>query len=170
MNDFAAFCIAAVKSIRLLYALHQLFIFNLYFLRAGLYLFLALRDQTCSSLEDSVSISLDLARWMGRRTVGKEIFDEPSSRLRFASLALRAAFLVSLLVAIARVSMPQSESLLTVFDAPADVVRLLLGIAACAWIAFQLFTVPNDSHAHRTWVRLGAVAVPFVLICIIAIW
>jgi hypothetical protein len=75
-----------------------------------------------------------------------------------------------LLVAIAHVSMPQSETLWTIFDTPGDVVRLLLGIAACAWLAFQLFTVPNDVHAHRTWIRLGMVAVPFMLICIIAIW
>jgi hypothetical protein len=30
--------------------------------------------------------------------------------------------------------------------------------------------MPSDLHAHRTWLRLGVVAVPFVLICILAIW
>ena len=100
----------------------------------------------------------------------KETGAEPSLRLRFVSLVLRSVFIVSLLVLIAHVSMPQSETLWTIFDTPGDVVRLLLGMTACAWLAFQLFTVPKDAHAHRTWVRLGVVAVPFVLICIIAIW
>jgi hypothetical protein len=100
----------------------------------------------------------------------KETSVEPNARLRLASFILRTIFIVSLIVVIARVSMPQSETLWTILDTPGDVVRLLLGMAACAWVAFQLFTMPNDLHAHRTWLRLGVVAVPFVLICILAIW
>jgi hypothetical protein len=117
-----------------------------------------------------VSIPLDRDVWTGQRSVTAAKETEPSARLRFASLVLRTIFIVSLLIVIAHVSMPQSETLWTIFDTPADVVRLLLGLAACAWMAYQLFTVPNDSHAHRTWVRLGLVAVPFVLICILAVW
>jgi hypothetical protein len=119
-----------------------------------------------------VSIPLDPDRWTQWRnfTSSQDSDSETASRLRFASLVLRTIFIVSLLVVIAHVSMPQSETLWTIFDTPADVVRLLLGMAACVWIAFQLFTMPNDPHAHRTWLRLGVIAVPFVLICIIAIW
>jgi hypothetical protein len=116
-----------------------------------------------------VSIPLDNENWT-LSPDDKRIGAEPGARLRLASLVLRTIFIVSLVVAIAHVSMPQSETLWTIFDTPADVVRLLLGMAACAWIAFQLFTMPDDSHAHRTWVRLGLIAVPFVLICIVAIW
>ena len=101
----------------------------------------------------------------------KDIDAERSARLlRFSSLVLRTIFIISLLVLIAHVSMPQSETLWTIFDTPADVVRLLLGLAACAYMAYQLFTMPSDPHAHRTWLRLGIVAVPFVLICIFAVW
>jgi hypothetical protein len=120
-----------------------------------------------------VSIPLDSNHWTEQRsvTVSKTADAERSARrLRFASLVLRTIFITSLLVVIAHVSMPQSETLSTIFDTPADVVRLALGLAACAWMAFQLFTMPDDPHAHRTWVRLGVVAVPFVLICIVAIW
>jgi hypothetical protein len=119
-----------------------------------------------------VSIPLDAEHWTHRRNFGdaKETATEPSAWLRFSSLVLRTGFIVSLVVVIAHVSMPQSETLWTIFDTPGDVVRLLLGMAACAWLAFQLFTVPNDVHAHRTWIRLGVVAFPFVLICILAIW
>jgi hypothetical protein len=30
--------------------------------------------------------------------------------------------------------------------------------------------LPKDPEAHRTWVYLGLVAVPFALICLIAVW
>jgi hypothetical protein len=119
-----------------------------------------------------VSIPLDNENWIFPRNsnAAKDTATKPSLRLRLASLVLRTVFIVSLLVVIAHVSMPQSETLWTIFDTPGDVVRLLLGLAVCAWLAFQLFTVPNDAHAHRTWVRLGVVAVPFILICIFAVW
>jgi hypothetical protein len=120
-----------------------------------------------------VSIPLDSNHWTEQRGVsvgGATGAERSARRLRFASLLLRTIFIVSLVVVIAHVSMPQSETLSTIFDTPADVVRLALGLAACAWMAYQLFTMPDDPHAHRTWVRLGVVAVPFVLICIIAVW
>jgi hypothetical protein len=119
-----------------------------------------------------VSVPLDdETRTLPRNlTAAKESSAEPSTWLRIASLVLRTAFIVLLAVVIAHVSMPQSETLWTIFDTPGDVVRLLLGLAACGWLAVQLFTVPNDVHAHRTWVRLGMIAVPFLLICILAIW
>jgi hypothetical protein len=119
-----------------------------------------------------VSIPLDADHWTPQRSFSnaKETATESSARLRRASFILRTIFIVSLIVVIAHVSMPQSETLWTIFDTPGDVVRLLLGMAACAWVAFQLFTMPSDLHAHRTWLRLGVVAVPFVVICIIAIW
>jgi hypothetical protein len=119
-----------------------------------------------------VSIPLDAEHWTHRPSLAdtKKAGAEPSARLRLASLILRTIFIVALVVVIAHVSMPQSETLWTIFDTPADVVRLLLGMAACAWIAFQLFTMPDDLHAHRTWLRLGIIAVPFVLVCILAVW
>jgi hypothetical protein len=93
-----------------------------------------------------------------------------ASNLRLASFILRSIFIVSLIVVILHVSMPQTESLWTVYYAPGDLVRLILGVAASAWIAIQLFAMPADLHAHRTWFNLGLIAVPFVLICIVAIW
>jgi hypothetical protein len=30
--------------------------------------------------------------------------------------------------------------------------------------------LPKDPEAYRTWVYLGLVAVPFALICLIAVW
>jgi hypothetical protein len=77
--------------------------------------------------------------------------------LRVAGSVLRTIFILSLLVVIVRVSMPQSETIWTVYETPADLVRVTLGFAVCVWIAVQLFVVPKDAQAYRTWVYLGLV-------------
>ena len=69
-----------------------------------------------------------------------------------------------------RVSLPQNETIWTAYDTPADLVRLLLGLGVCAWLAYQLFQVPHDAGSSRTWFYLGLVAVPFALITLFAVW
>ena len=93
-----------------------------------------------------------------------------SQTLRVAAIVLRTLFIVLLLVLTLRVSMPQSETIWTAYDTPGDLVRLLLGIGVCAWLAYQLFQVPKDAGSSRTWFYLGLVAVPFTLITLFAVW
>jgi TRAP-type C4-dicarboxylate transport system permease small subunit len=95
---------------------------------------------------------------------------EISHGLRIAAIALRTLFIVLLLVLTLRVSMPQNETIWTVYDTPADLVRLILGIGVCAWLLFQLFQVPKDASSSRTWFYLGLVAVPFTMITLFAVW
>jgi hypothetical protein len=90
--------------------------------------------------------------------------------LRIASMAVRTVFIVLLLLITLRVSMPQSETFWTAYETPADLLRMVLGFAICLWLAIQLFTVPKDASAYRTWLYLGLVALPFAVICIVAIW
>jgi hypothetical protein len=175
MTDFAAFlrCGIAINPTFICIA-PNIYILSIFFGADRLYFTYRFREETLRFIKwrFPVSIPLDAERLTHRRSFvdAKETGVEPSARLRLASFILRTIFIVSLVVVIARVSMPQSETLWTIFDTPGDVVRLLLGMAACAWVAFQLFAMPSDLHAHRTWLRLGVVAVPFVVICIIAIW
>lgn len=89
---------------------------------------------------------------------------------RMLSITLRAIFIASVLIAVIHLSLPQSATIWRAYEAPGDFVRLALGLAVAAWVAFQLFTLPKDPHAHRTWLYLGLAAVPFVLICIIGLW
>jgi hypothetical protein len=91
-------------------------------------------------------------------------------RLRTTSVALRTVFILVLAIVSLRVSLPQSETIWTVYDTPGDLIRLLLGLAACGWIGAQLFTMPKDMEAHRIWLYLGLAAIPFFLICIVGIW
>ena len=95
---------------------------------------------------------------------------EVPARLRLAALVLRAVFVGILLVLVARVSSPQSETLWSAYETPGDLIRVILGLAACLWILFHFFRLPKDAGAHRTWIYLGLVAVPFALICLIAVW
>lgn len=95
---------------------------------------------------------------------------EVSPRLRLAATVLRVAFIALLLVITVRVSMPQNETIWTVYDTPGDLIRMVLGFVVCVWIAFQFFFAPRDAHSYRAWLYIGAVALPFAVICTIAIW
>ncbi len=90
--------------------------------------------------------------------------------LRIASTVLRALFIVCLLAITLRVSMPQNETIWTVYDTLGDVVRMVLGLAVCVWLVVQLFTPPKDAHHYRIWLYLGLLAVPFAVICLFAVW
>ncbi len=94
------------------------------------------------------------------------------ARVNIAGTVLRVIFLVLLVAITVRVSLPQNETLWTVYYTPGDVIRLLLGLAVCAWVGAQLFfaRVPRDADGYRTWLYFGAVAVPFALICLVAVW
>ena len=94
-----------------------------------------------------------------------------SDALRIAAVLLRTLFIFILLVLTLRVSMPQNETIWTAYDTPADLIRLILGLAVCIWLATQLFHGgPRDAHGYRTWLYLGLAAVPFALICLFAVW
>jgi len=95
---------------------------------------------------------------------------EGAHALRIAAIVLRTLFIVLLLVLTLRVSLPQSETIWTAYDTPADLVRLILGLLVCAWLVYQLFLVPKDAGSSRTWFYLGLVAVPFALIVLLVAW
>jgi len=87
-----------------------------------------------------------------------------------ASAVFRVLFIAAALAVTIRVSWPQNETIWSAYETPGDVIRLGLGLIACLWIAFQIFTHPKDAHACWTWLYLGAVAIPFALIIAFAIW
>jgi hypothetical protein len=92
------------------------------------------------------------------------------SGLRVAAVVLRTAFIFTLLVLAARVSMPQSETIWSAYETPADLLRMLLGLGLCIWFLVLLFQGPRDDRGYRTWLYLGLAAVPFALICLYAVW
>lgn len=87
-----------------------------------------------------------------------------------AATVLRIAFIGTLVLIVLSVSMPQNETIWTIYDTPLDVIRLLLGVGVCVWLAVQLFMGPRDLHGYRTWLYLGLVAVPFAVITLVYLW
>jgi hypothetical protein len=106
-----------------------------------------------------------------RNTSGAKLLaPKGSDRLRLVGLVLRILLVSILLVLTVRVSSPQNETIWSAYETPGDLIRVILGAVACLWIVVHLFMLPKDPEAHRTWVYLGLVAVPFALICLIAVW
>jgi len=90
--------------------------------------------------------------------------------LWIAGTTLRVVFIACLLLITLRVSMPQSETIWSAYETPADLIRMLLGLGVCAWLVLLLFQGPKDAQGYRTWLYLGLAAVPFALILLFAIW
>jgi hypothetical protein len=105
---------------------------------------------------------------LARRVIPAE--PESSLSMRTVGMVLRFAFMALLVVVTIRVSLPQNETLWTAYDTPGDLIRVLLGFAVCLWIGYQFFSAPKDAHSHRAWLYIGLAALPFALICAIAIW
>ena len=56
------------------------------------------------------------------------------------------------------------------FETPAEVVRVVLGFAVCAFFVVNLFILPKDAEAYRTWIYLGLAVLPLSLLCAIVVW
>ncbi len=93
-----------------------------------------------------------------------------SPRVKLAGGTIRAVFMCLLLAVIVRVASPQNETVWSAYETPGDLVRLVLGCAAGAWIVVHLFIPPKDAAAYRTWLYLGLVLVPFAIICAVVVW
>jgi hypothetical protein len=90
--------------------------------------------------------------------------------LRILAFVLRALFIGALVAITVRVSSPQSESLASVYETPADLIRLALGLAVSVWIVFHLFMLPRTAEGYKTWVYLVLVAAPLAWAIAIIIW
>jgi hypothetical protein len=90
--------------------------------------------------------------------------------LRILAFVLRALFIGALVAITVRVSSPQSESLASVYETPADLIRLALGLAVSVWIVFHLFMLPRTAEGYKTWVYLGLVVAPLAWAIAIIIW
>jgi hypothetical protein len=94
----------------------------------------------------------------------------PLSSRRVVAIVLRTVFICLLIAVTLRVAMPQNETIWTVDDTPADLVRLILGILVSVFLVVQLFYGPRDANGYRTWLYLGLAAVPIALALLIVVW
>ena len=90
--------------------------------------------------------------------------------MKVAGIVARTMVILLLAVLTAIVASPQIERLSSIFDTPGDLIRVLLGFAVCVWCAINLFILPKDAEAYRTWFYLGLALVPLSALCAVAVW
>jgi hypothetical protein len=95
---------------------------------------------------------------------------KPSSYVWAGGVAVRTIFLIILVVLTARVASPQMERLSSLYETPGDLIRVLMGVAVCAWFIVNVFKLPKDSGAYRTWMYLGLALLPLALLCAFVVW
>ena len=96
--------------------------------------------------------------------------EEVSYPSKIVAIVLRSLFLIFLVAIIVRASLPQSETIWTIYDEPVDVARLLIGLLASVWIVYHLFRLPRDAQGYRIWAHLGIILVPLTLATLFAFW
>jgi hypothetical protein len=91
-------------------------------------------------------------------------------RLWIGGFVVRALFLMILVVLTARVASPQIERLSSLYETPGDLIRVGLGLAVCAWLVVNIFILPKDAEAYRTWLYLGVAILPLSVLCAFVVW
>jgi hypothetical protein len=91
-------------------------------------------------------------------------------RLWIGGFVVRALFLMVLVVLTARVASPQIERLSSLYETPGDLIRVGLGLAVCAWLVVNIFILPKDAEAYRTWLYLGVAILPLSVLCAFVVW
>ena len=94
----------------------------------------------------------------------------PSSGVILSGLAFRTIFIIVVAVLTARVASPQVEKLRSVLETPSDFIRVALGFALSTWCVFNVFILPKDLGAYRTWMYLGVTVLPLSFLCAFAVW
>jgi hypothetical protein len=93
-----------------------------------------------------------------------------STTMWLAGVVARTLFLGVLIIITARVSSPQLEHISSLYETPSDLVRVALGFVVCVWLAINLFILPKDPGAYRTWAQLGLVLLPLAVLCAVVVW
>ena len=78
--------------------------------------------------------------------------------------------MIVLTILTARVASPQIERLWSIYETPGDLIRVLMGVGVCSWFIVNLFILPKDPGAYRTWMYLGLAIIPLSVLCAFVIW
>lgn len=95
---------------------------------------------------------------------------KPPLYIWIGGVAVRSLFLMVLTILTARVARPQIEHLTSVYETPGDLVRVLMGFGICTWFIANLFILPKDAGAYRTWMYLGVAVLPLSVLFAFAVW
>jgi hypothetical protein len=90
--------------------------------------------------------------------------------IKVGGVTARTLVILAIAALTARVASPQIEHIWAVQETPDDLIRVALGFALCVWCLINLFILPKDVEAYRTWIYLGLIVLPFALLCAFAVW
>jgi len=105
-----------------------------------------------------------------QRNTAKKADPKPLPHVWFGGVAVRTVFLIVLTIMTARVASPQMERLSSIYETPGDLIRVLMGVAVCSWFIVNLFILPKDVGAYRTWMYLGFAVLPLSVLCAFVVW
>ena len=105
-----------------------------------------------------------------QRSTAKKADPKPAPHVWFGGVAVRTVFLIVLTIMTARVASPQMERLSSIYETPGDLIRVFMGVAVCAWFIVNLFILPKDVGAYRTWMYLGFAVLPLSVLCAFVVW
>jgi hypothetical protein len=94
----------------------------------------------------------------------------PPSLVWVLGVFLRTLFIVLLIAITARVASPQIETIWSAYETPGELIRMLLGLVVCLWLAANVFRLPKDADGYRIWLYLGLAVVPLASLCAVVIW
>lgn len=94
----------------------------------------------------------------------------PTAPVWYGGVLGRTLFLITLIVITARVASPQIERLSSIYETPGDLIRVLMGVGVCGWFVVNLFILPKDAGAYRTWMYLGLLLLPLGALCAYVVW
>jgi hypothetical protein len=115
-------------------------------------------------------MSADAKLQANQPDTAKKTESKPPAHVWFGGVAVRTLFLIVLTVMTARVARPQIEHLTSAYETPGDLIRVLMGAGVCAWFIVNLFILPKDAGAYRTWMYLGVAVLPLSVLCAFAVW
>lgn len=105
-----------------------------------------------------------------RANAARETSSEVPAGIWIVGIAVRALFLVVLMVITTRVASPQLEHIWSLYETPSDLIRVGLGLAVCLWLMVNVFILPKDTEAFRTWLYLGPAILPLSFLCAFVAW
>jgi hypothetical protein len=45
-----------------------------------------------------------------------------------------------------------------------------MGVGVCAWFVVNVFKLPKDAGAYRTWMYMGLALLPLAALCAYVVW
>lgn len=130
----------------------------------------AIKDIVLGKLLRECAMSADTKLQANQSVTAKKAESKPSALVWFGGVAVRSLFLIVLTIMTARVARPQIEHLTSVHETPGDLIRVLMGVGVCGWLIVNLFILPKDAGAYRTWMYLGIAVLPLSVLCAFVVW